>query len=451
VGGVSISLCVIARDEEALIGACLDSARGVADEALVVDTGSADATARAAREHGARVETFQWRDDFAAARNVGLERARGSHVLVLDADEVLAPSAGAALRRAAADPRTLLCLLPLHDADALDAPVDQVLSGARRMWDPSWVGRFFRNDPRVRFRRRVHETVLAGVNECLTAGGGVVDALEAPIVHFGEVRALRERRDKARRNTRLLELALREDPGDGELAGYLAHEHYRQGRVPEARDVALRAFRPYLERLDAMPASVLKPVPVALGSALAVCQMQLCDAAGALATVVAAAARCTAPHPNLRFLEGVALERLGRPAEAERCLRDCLAMDGRRQLVPLNPGVTGPAARLRLANVLLSLGRPREALAECEGLAGEYEAAGRLARAEAELALGAPERALTTLAPLMSDADPAPDLFALASGAAQALGQADPAFAAAARGAPPARWIERRRARFVAE
>ena len=82
-----LSLCMIVRNEERFLAGALESARGAVDEMLVVDTGSQDRTRAIATEHGARVLEFAWCDDFSAARNHGLEAARGTHILVPDADE----------------------------------------------------------------------------------------------------------------------------------------------------------------------------------------------------------------------------------------------------------------------------------------------------------------------------------------------------------------------------
>jgi len=85
----SLTLVLIAKNEAAVIARCLDSAKGVASEMIVVDTGSTDDTSDIARSCGARVLNFPWCDDFSAARNAGLEAARGRWILVLDADEYL--------------------------------------------------------------------------------------------------------------------------------------------------------------------------------------------------------------------------------------------------------------------------------------------------------------------------------------------------------------------------
>src|ERR1700737_3840139 len=71
----TISLCVIARDEEAFIGDCLASAQPFVDEIIVLDTGSTDRRSDIARAYAVRVETFAWQDDFSAARNAAIDLA----------------------------------------------------------------------------------------------------------------------------------------------------------------------------------------------------------------------------------------------------------------------------------------------------------------------------------------------------------------------------------------
>ena len=88
-----LTLCVIAKDEEAMLGDCLASVRGLADAIVVVDTGSTDRTAAIARLHGAVVVEHAWNHDFAAARNAALPHVKSGFILVLDADERLGPGA----------------------------------------------------------------------------------------------------------------------------------------------------------------------------------------------------------------------------------------------------------------------------------------------------------------------------------------------------------------------
>src|SRR5262249_53411265 len=84
-----VSLCLIVRNEEQNLPACLAPVAPLVDEMVVVDTGSIDNTPRVAAELGARVFDFAWQDDFAAARNESLRRASGDWALWLDADDRL--------------------------------------------------------------------------------------------------------------------------------------------------------------------------------------------------------------------------------------------------------------------------------------------------------------------------------------------------------------------------
>ena len=94
---ITISLCMIVRDEEAVLGRCLDSVAPYVDEIVVVDTGSSDRTKEIARQYGANVYDFEWIDDFAAARNFAFSRATMDYILWLDADDYLKPEDGGRL------------------------------------------------------------------------------------------------------------------------------------------------------------------------------------------------------------------------------------------------------------------------------------------------------------------------------------------------------------------
>ncbi|HIG98030.1 TPA: glycosyltransferase [Candidatus Woesearchaeota archaeon] len=89
---MSITLCMIVRDEAEWIGNAISSVKGLARQIEVVDTGSRDGTAELAARLGAEVYSFELNDDTSAARNEGLKRAAGDWILVLDADEAISGS-----------------------------------------------------------------------------------------------------------------------------------------------------------------------------------------------------------------------------------------------------------------------------------------------------------------------------------------------------------------------
>lgn len=63
--GITISLCMIVRDEEETIARCLDTVEKIVDEIIVVDTGSVDRTKEIVEKYTSNIYDFQWIDDFA--------------------------------------------------------------------------------------------------------------------------------------------------------------------------------------------------------------------------------------------------------------------------------------------------------------------------------------------------------------------------------------------------
>lgn len=89
---VTISLCMIVRDEEAVLDRCLASVKDLVDEIIIVDTGSVDGTKAIAAQYTDQIFSFQWIDDFSAARNYSFAKATMDYCLWLDADDMLEES-----------------------------------------------------------------------------------------------------------------------------------------------------------------------------------------------------------------------------------------------------------------------------------------------------------------------------------------------------------------------
>ena len=86
-GKARISQCMIVKNEEKNIERALSWGKGIVSEQIVVDTGSTDRTVELAKQMGARVYHFEWIDDFAAAKNYAISKARYEWIALLDADE----------------------------------------------------------------------------------------------------------------------------------------------------------------------------------------------------------------------------------------------------------------------------------------------------------------------------------------------------------------------------
>ena len=88
---LELSLCMIVKNEEKHLARCLSSVKDVADEIIMVDTGSTDKTVEIAELFGVKIFHFKWVNDFSAARNFALSKCTGDWILYLDADEELSP------------------------------------------------------------------------------------------------------------------------------------------------------------------------------------------------------------------------------------------------------------------------------------------------------------------------------------------------------------------------
>ncbi len=88
---ISISLCMIVKNEEDVLSRCLNSIKDVVDEIIIVDTGSSDNTKKIAKNFTDKIYHFNWCDDFAKARNYSFSKATKDYILWLDADDVILP------------------------------------------------------------------------------------------------------------------------------------------------------------------------------------------------------------------------------------------------------------------------------------------------------------------------------------------------------------------------
>src|SRR3989304_4057590 len=120
-----LSAVMIVRNEQEVISETIESVREIADEIIVWDSGSEDATVSLARERGAKVIHGSWKNDFSAARNECAEKATGDWLLWLDAGEKLSAATSAELRKfidASADMRKVYrIMVEIPAADSASA------------------------------------------------------------------------------------------------------------------------------------------------------------------------------------------------------------------------------------------------------------------------------------------------------------------------------------------
>jgi len=197
----TVTVCIIARNEAGRLPGAIKSVGKVADQVIVVDTGSTDDTAEIARSLGAEVVEHAWQDDFAEARNRSLAEARCDWVLCLDADECLAPQSESALLKAVSG-----------RAGAYMVRIQSRVDSTAGKTFVNFFPRLFRNLKGVCFEGKVHEQVTPSLERL----GLSIDVSDIVIEHSGYALADSDMKAKARRNADLL-LKEVEERGDDAL------------------------------------------------------------------------------------------------------------------------------------------------------------------------------------------------------------------------------------------
>lgn len=298
----TVSLCIIAKDEENFISSCINSARPLVDEIILVDTGSADRTAELARQAGAKAFSFLWADDFSAARNFSLDQASGHWVLVLDADEVLEP----------VSPDEFRSLLEAPAVEGYFVNIQSYLGeGGGTTLDQ--VVRLFKNRPEYRFEGDIHEQVATSIKKHNHGGG--LSFSKLLVHHFGYLdRQVREK-NKHKRNISVIKKGLRKSPGNAFLHYSLGIEYYQSGQTARGNEQMEKALR--LLKGDE---GYLRDVLVSLGLGL----LQAGDSAG-LAKMLGGALAMLPGDPDLHLIRGLLEIREGRHLEAAEELKAALA------------------------------------------------------------------------------------------------------------------------------
>ncbi len=183
-----LSLCMIVKNEEVHLTKCLSSVKNVADEIVVVDTGSNDKTIEIAESFGAKIFHFDWIDDFSAARNYALSKCTGNWILYLDADEELNTNSIAELLNKINNKSAgIYCSVKSLGTNLTNGSISK-------------YPRLFVNDSRLKFSGKVHEQI----NEALNKNKIPIIDSDIEIIHHGYAIDEESLKQKKERNLRLL-------------------------------------------------------------------------------------------------------------------------------------------------------------------------------------------------------------------------------------------------------
>ena len=226
---MTVSLCMIVKDEEQVLVRCLASVKALVDEMIIVDTGSTDNTVEIAKSLGAKVDFFTWIDDFAAARNYAFSLASGDYLLWLDADDYITPENAERFLKLRADLK--------ERPDIVMCPYE-IMSGGRPAL--SYMReRVLKRSAGLKWQGRVHE--------CIAPRGKIVHS-DFTVRHLGS--------DKPRgsRNLDIYRKWAREEALDGRNLFYYGRELYYNGFLQEAEntlETMLRGEGWYINKIEA--------------------------------------------------------------------------------------------------------------------------------------------------------------------------------------------------------
>lgn len=149
---MKISACVIVKNEEKNIETCINSYKEIVDEIIVVDTGSEDKTVEIAENLGAKVYFFKWINDFAAAKNYAIDRAKGDWIIFLDADEYFDANCIGKIKN-------ILKSLKNTRYTVVGCKLINIDKVNNNVIDSFLQARIFKNDINIRYKYNIHETL----------------------------------------------------------------------------------------------------------------------------------------------------------------------------------------------------------------------------------------------------------------------------------------------------
>jgi glycosyltransferase involved in cell wall biosynthesis len=342
--GLTLSLCMIVRDEEEMLPRCLSAIADAVDEIVIVDTGSSDRTIEIAKSFGATVIEREWTGSFSDARNVSFDAATSDWIMYLDADEVIFR----------------------EDLDKLRALTGRTWREAFYLVETNYTGeegdgmalthnalRVFRNRPEYRFEGRLHEQIAQHLPGYLPER---IEHTTVRVEHYGYLGSVRSAKEKSRRNIELLKAQQAESPPTPFL-------HFNLGSEYAAADDAAAALAEF-ERAWAMIQSEQDVLGYEFVPTLMVRLVKALRFTGRAEDAIARADEGLKLFPgftDLVFEQATASVVLGRRQDAVRYYKQCIELGDAPAKYTATRGCGTYLPRLSLAELHLQRGEIAQA------------------------------------------------------------------------------------------
>lgn len=212
-----LSVCMIVRDEEKVLERCLKSIHEIADEIIVVDTGSVDNTKDIALKYTDNVHDFEWVQDFSKARNFAASKATSEWILVLDADEYVDREDFKKFKE------KLKLNPPKMDINAIE-----IVNFTGKEAETAALNRhsrLYKNNGKIKFFRPIHELLQD------EDGSTLYGLVELKVFHTGYMEDVVEEKKKTERN---LDILLAKEDKTGIDYFYIGNEYNGLGETEKA-------------------------------------------------------------------------------------------------------------------------------------------------------------------------------------------------------------------------
>nr|WP_232243040.1 glycosyltransferase family 2 protein [Paenibacillus sp. GSMTC-2017] len=239
---------MIVRNEDGFIKECLEHVHSVVDEIIIVDTGSTDDTIKICESYGAIVLRYEWNEDFAAARNYGLQHATGDWILWLDADEILAESSRGLIRD----------VLGWNDKDMGVIGLINYFGDYPVSVDRAYhvqQHRLFRNHIGFKFQGRIHERL--NVKE-LNIKENRIHYLATNLHHYGYLDPVRTQKNKSERNLTMLLQELDKEDTNPWVHYHIASEYNQMSEYQKAYDSVNKSILAFIKSNQLPPSLIYR-------------------------------------------------------------------------------------------------------------------------------------------------------------------------------------------------
>lgn len=222
---MTISLCMIIKDEQDVLDRCLSSFINVVDEIIIVDTGSIDNSIEIARKYRSKIYHYKWNNDFASARNFAISKARCSYIMWVDADDYIKEN----------EANKLLNLKKQND---LSVDMYYLLYDFDKNYLPFYRERIIKNNSNCFFKGKIHEAIVPFGN---------IKYENITINQYDTKKGLTDR------NLNIF-LSMNDDEFTIRDYYYFAKELYRHNKIDKAKEMFLKVLNTnegyYVDKID---------------------------------------------------------------------------------------------------------------------------------------------------------------------------------------------------------